>query len=479
MTGNGDQHTLWALLAGAFYVLGVLSAANALLYKRNTRSAIAWAVSCITLPYVAVPLYWLFGKRRFEGYVLARRSSNAQVRKLAKSLRSHSPDLTGLSDDIRQMWRVFEKLAAMPFTRGNRVELLIDGEASFDAIFRKIDTAREYILIQFFIVRADNLGERIRETLARKAREGVRVYFLYDQIGSYSLPGRYVRSLQQAGIQVRAFKTTRGFPNRFQINFRNHRKMVLVDGDWVATGGVNIGDEYLGKSERFGYWRDTMIAVSGPAVQELQVSFSEDWYFLSGEVPEMSWELKAADSSDQSVLVLPMGPADELSTCSMVFTQAIHTAEERLWLTSPYFVPDGEIVRALQLAALRGVDVRILLPEKADHRLVHWASFTYLEELERTGVRFRRYQKGLLHEKVMLVDNAFAMVGSANLDNRSFYLNFELSLLVADSKFTEEVERMLERDLADSRESGSAEFREKGFFFLLLARASRLFSPVL
>lgn len=363
---------------------------------------------------------------------------------------------------------MFEKLAAMPFTRGNRVELLIDGEASFEAILREIETAREYILVQFFIVRAYGLGERIRKALARKVEEGVRVYFMYDQIGSYSLSGAYVRSLEEAGIKVRAFRTTRGLTNRFQINFRNHRKMVLVDGRWVAAGGVNIGGEYLGRSGRWGYWRDTMVSVSGPAVQELQVSFSEDWYFLSGEFPEMDWKPRAADSSDQSVLVLPMGPADEFSTCSMVFTQAIHAADERLWITSPYFVPDQEIVRALQLAALRGVDVRVLVPETADHRLVHWASFTYLEEMERTGVEFHRYQKGLLHEKVMLVDNTFAMVGSANLDNRSFYLNFELNTLVADRKFASDVERMLEADLAHSRESGIAEFREKGFLFLLL-----------
>jgi cardiolipin synthase len=174
-----------------------------------------------------------------------------------------------------------------------------------------------------------------------------------------------------------------------------------------------------------------------------------------------------------------MGPADELSTCSMVFTQAIHAAEERLWITSPYFVPDGEIVRALQLAALRGVDVRILLPERADHRLVYWASFTFLEELEGTGVKFLRYQKGLLHQKVMLVDDTFAMVGSANLDNRSFYLNFELSLLVADREFARAVEEMLEEDLAHGRVAGSRDLKEKGFLFLLLARVSRLFAPVL
>ena len=474
-----EQHFLWALLAGAFFVLGILSAVSALLSKRSSGSAIAWAVSCLTFPYLAVPLYWVFGRRRFHGYVLARRSKNAHVREMATPLRHHAPKQTVQSREIQQVCRVFEKLVAMPFTRGNRVELLIDGEASFEAILSEMEKAREYILVQFFIVRADRVGQRVKETLARKALEGVRVYFIYDPIGSHALPRRYVRFLQEAGVQILPFKTTRGFTNRFQVNFRNHRKMVLVDGRWVATGGANIGDEYLGRSRRFGYWRDTMVSITGPAVQELQVSFAEDWFFLHGDIPEMNWHPEREEEADQSVLVLPMGPADDLSTCSMVFTQAIHAAEKRLWITSPYFVPDQEIVRALQLAAIRGVDVQILLPEKPDHRVVYWASFTYLERLEKTGVRFRRYQKGFLHQKVMLVDDTFAMVGSANLDNRSFHLNFELSIMVADRKFGGAVAKMLKADLANAREAGSADLKEKGLLFLLLARASRLFSPIL
>lgn len=477
--GNSEPHFLWALLAGAFYVLGVLSAISALLSKRSSGSAIAWAVSCLTFPYLAVPAYWVFGRRRFHGYVLARRSKTIPVRELAVPLPHHLPEQRLYSREIQQVYRVFQKLAGMPFTRGNQVELLVDVEAAFEAIFREMEKAREYILVQFFIVRADGLGERVREILARKAGEGVRVYFIYDPIGSHALPRQYVRSLREAGVQILPFKTAWGFTNRFQINFRNHRKMVLVDGRWVATGGANIGDEYLGRSRRFGYWRDTMVSITGPAVQDVQVSFAEDWFFLSGDIPEMNWHPEGEEEADQSVLVLPTGPADDLSTCSMVFTQAIHAAEKRLWITSPYFVPDQEIVRALQLAAIRGVDVQILLPEKPDHKVVYWASFTYLERLEKTGVQFRRYQKGFLHQKVMLVDDTFAMVGSANLDNRSFHLNFELNIMVADRKFSGAVEKMLKVDLANGRKAGSADLKEKGLLFLLLARASRLFSPIL
>jgi cardiolipin synthase len=229
----------------------------------------------------------------------------------------------------------------------------------------------------------------------------------------------------------------------------------------------------------FGYWRDTMVAVEGPAVQEVQLAFVQDWFFVSGQVPELEWRPENAKEGDRSVQVFATGPADDLPRCSMMFTEAIHAAESRLWITSPYFVPDNEISRALQLAALRGVDVRILLPCKPDHRVVHWASFTYLDELERTGVRFFRYTKGLLHEKVVLVDDSLVLVGSVNTDNRSFYLNFELTLLVADRGFAGEVERMLRADFDNSRPADGDAFKERSVWFRLLARLSRLLSPVL
>lgn len=474
-----NEHILWALTAGAIHVAGVLSAVNALLTPRSSQSAIAWAISCVTFPYLAVPAYWLLGRNRFHGYVLARRSSKSRLRKRVKGLREYAPGESGLPRELSQSCQAFERLAAMPFTQGNTVNLLVDGEPAFEAIFREIERARDYIFVQFFIVRSDALGQRMREALRAKVKQGVRAYFLYDRIGSHALSSRFVESLREAGVRVQAFKPPRGWSNRFQINFRNHRKMVVVDGRWAATGGMNLGEEYCGHSKQFGYWRDTMVEVTGPAVQEIQLSFAEDWFFLTQSVPKLNWSPADPEEGKQAVLVLPTGPADELHSCSMMFTQAIHAAQTRLWITNPYFVPDNEIVRALQLAALRGVDVRMLLPSKANHLLVHWASCTYLEDLKRTGVRFLRYTKGLLHEKVMLVDDGLALVGTANTDNRSFYLNFELTLLVADRHFASDVEAMFHDDFEHSRETGNESLNDRGLFFQIAARLSRLLSPVL
>lgn len=466
-------------IAILLHILGILSAISALLRKQSSQSAIAWAISCVTFPYLAVPAYWILGKDRFHGYVNELRISNREMTDFVAELKKHIPRHAGLPDDFQQSCRVFEHLAEMPFTSDNRIDLIIDGEDFFEEVFRRIGVAKDYILLQFFIVRADPLGERLRDALLAKVKEGVRVYFLYDQIGSHRLSKDFIASMRRAGVDMRAFKTSRNWTTRFQINFRNHRKVVVVDGRWAASGGANLGEEYCGKSERFGYWRDTMVAVEGPAVQEIQLSFAKDWFFVADSVPEMLWTTASVDDGDHSVLAIPTGPADRLENCNMMITEAINTAEERLWISSPYFVPDDSVLRALQLAALRGVDVRILLPMKPDHKMVYWASFTFLDELESAGVKFFRYGKGMLHQKVLLIDDYLSMIGSCNMDNRSLYLNFEIMVLTVNRGFAADVYAMLREDFGHSQTSGSDDYRQRGLAFRLIARLSRLFSPVL
>jgi cardiolipin synthase len=324
------------------------------------------------------------------------------------------------------------------------------------------------------------LGRRLQRLLIEKAREGVRVYFLYDEVGSHKLPRSYIRALREAGVEAYDFHTRQGPRNRFQINFRNHRKVVVVDGRAGWIGGHNVGDEYLGRSEKFGRWRDTHLRIEGPAVLAAQLAFVEDWNWASGRLPEVSWTPHPApDGSDASVLILPTGPADQFESAALMFTHAINTARERIWITSPYFVPDEGTMGALQLAALRGVEVRVLIPDEPDHLLVYLAAFTYFDEALGAGVEVFKYQEGFLHQKVVLIDDAAAAVGTANFDNRSFRLNFEITALVGDSTFVGEVEEMLEADFAASRPVGPEEFSSRPFWFRLAARVARLTSPVL
>ncbi len=461
----------------AFHLMGFLSSIDAVMSTRTSQGAIAWAVSLNTLPYVAVPAYWVLGRSRFEGYVTARRASEQELEEIEQAVEDRADDFQAAGDGTGAILAA-ERLADLPVLRGNRVELLIDGKATFDSIFQGIDSAQRYILVQFFIVKDDELGRKLQEKLIARSREGVRVYFLYDEVGSHDLPGSYLETLRNAGVEIYDFHTRKGPRNRFQINFRNHRKIVVVDGRTAWIGGHNVGDEYLGKGP-LGPWRDTHIRIEGPAALAAQLSFLEDWHWATGATPEVDWAAVPVAEDGVDVLVIPSGPADPLETAGLMFTHAIHSARERIWIASPYFVPDEAVMQALQLAGLRGVDVRILIPDEPDHLLVFLAAYSYFEKAGLTGVRFYRYRKGFLHEKVMLIDDGVATVGTANFDNRSFRLNFEITAFVLDSEFASRVERMFLDDFADAREMKPEDYEDRPFWFRLGVHLARLTAPIL
>ena len=371
------------------------------------------------------------------------------------------------------------RLAGKPVMQGNKSRLLIDGRTTFRSIFEGIESAEQYILVLFFIIKDDAIGRELQSRLIQKAKENVKVYFLYDEIGSHKLPRSYLLEMQTAGVVTSAFHSTRGKANRFQLNFRNHRKIVVVDGKIAYVGGHNVGDEYLGRHAQFGPWRDTHVKIEGPLVQAIQFCFVEDWYWATRKVPELNWELNRAADGNENALLIASGPADNLETCGLMFVQAINAATKRVWIASPYFVPDLQALGALKLAALRGVDVRILLPEKPDHRTVHLASFSYFQDTLPLGIKLYRYTAGFMHQKVFLIDSSCAAVGTANLDNRSFRLNFEITLLNYDPGFVTEVEAMLENDFSRSRPVTMEEYSERSFFFKLAVRSARLLAPIL
>lgn len=471
---------LFAVLVTVLHLTGLAMAVVPLLNARTPQGAIAWSLFLVMFPLLGLPLYFVFGERKFVGYVRARRAGRQPLQGLAQSVAArHLPALKADFGGQEKDLSVFEGLAAMPFTSGNRGRLLIDGEATFEAIFAGIEAAQEYLLVQFYIVHDDEIGRELQARLIARARSGVRIHFMYDAIGCFDLPEAWLTRLREAGIAVQAFHgRTRRHPHRYQLNFRNHRKIVVADGLIAWVGGHNVGDEYLGRDPKLSPWRDTHVEIRGPAVLGIQLAFLEDWNAMTGEIPQLAWEV-APQPENQRVLVLPSGPADALETCGLMFAEIIHMARKRLWIVSPYFVPDDTIVSALQLAALRGVDVRLMIPEKADHRLVHMAGFAYLEETLPVGIRIFRYQNGFLHQKVFLMDDTLAGVGTANLDNRSFRLNFEIFLLFADRDFVRDTQFMLEADFRQCRELHMHEVERLPRIFHLGARVARLFAPVL
>ncbi|WEY40178.1 MULTISPECIES: cardiolipin synthase [Paraburkholderia] len=463
------------------HILGVIAACHAILNTRTSQGAIAWAVSLTAMPYFTLIPYLFLGRSKFEGYADARRLRNESLRS-----RAHPPEWDSMGSSGAKpadalgtsVIRSFTRLGGMPFLPGNSVRTLVNGDATFAAILEAIGEAERYVIVQFFIVRADALGEMLKDVLLACAKRGVRVYFLYDSIGSFDLPHRYVSALRAGGVEVHPFATNRRFVNRFQLNFRNHRKIVVVDGARAFVGGHNVGVEYLGANPRLSPWRDTHIEVRGPAVASIQFVFTEDWYWATQQLPPLD-SPPATHSDDMHCLVLPSGPADRQETCSLFFVEAINAARKRIWITTPYLVPDEAVFSALRLAVLRGVDVRIMIPSRRDHYVVFEASKLYAWDAIRAGIRIFRYRPGFLHQKVVLIDDVAAAVGSANLDNRSFRLNFEIMVLTVDQAFAAEVEAMLQHDFDEAFEIDRTEYRNAPAWRKMTMHVARLFAPIL
>ncbi|WP_428926390.1 cardiolipin synthase [Marinibacterium sp. SX1] len=463
------------LLTLAVLLASLWSAWKAVRTARTPQGAVGWVVFLLTAPYIALVAYLFLGHHRYRHYLVSRRESGRVIEAAGdfavRFAPGHAPD--GLNP------RPFEKLAAMGATRGNDMQLLIDGDATFEALFAAIDGAQRYILAQFFIIHDDEIGRAFADRLIQAADRGVTVRLIFDPIGSRTLPVDYLRRLRDAGVKVPGKRKLSRRAGRLQMNYRNHRKTLIVDGRQGFTGGLNVGDEYLGRDPKFGHWRDTFVRLTGPIVSQLQLVFAEDWHWGTGEtlISPLHWEPEPAEA-DMTGLILPAGPADDMETGTLFFLSAIVAAKHRLWVASPYFVPDTDILSALKQAALRGVDVRILVPDAIDHTLPWLAAFAAFDECRAAGVEIWRYGDGFLHEKVVLVDDSMAAVGSMNMDNRSFRLNFETMAVLFDSRAARDVAAMLEADFAQAWKLDRPLSRQK-LGIRLGAPFARLFAPLL
>ena len=457
------------------HIAGVIAAAHALMHTRTSQGAVAWVFGLVLLPYFSLLPYLFLGSKHFTGYVELHHSRVARRRKLDDAdqldlVKQYPPD------PAAQRYTAISAMLGVPFLGGHRLRLLIDGEATFAAIFSAIATAEYYVLVQFFIIKDDALGRRLQAALLERAAAGVSVYLLYDGVGSHDLPSSYGNILRAGGVQVHPFATRR-WRNRFQLNFRNHRKIVVVDGSRGFVGGLNVGEEYLGLKPPLAPWRDTHMELQGPAVGDLQLAFDENWHWITGQ--QLTLLPPRPTNGSATSLIAATGPADAQETCSLFFVQLIHAAQKRIWLTTPYLVPDQALIAALQLAVFRGVDVRIMLPCRPDHRTVFLASTLYAHEVVRAGIHVFRYQPGFIHQKVMLIDDNTAAIGSMNMDNRSLRLNFEIAALNIDVAFASEVETMLQEDFKQATEIGTEEYARSSYLQRVAMHVARLFGPVL
>ena len=468
-----------AAIVSAFYIAGILSAIHASMTARTAQGAVAWAVSLVSFPFVAVPAYLVLGRNKFEGMSDAFNARQDEIDEVLDEFRDRLHPWAIPPQQEPSWYEAARRLSGFELTRDNRVDLLINGQATFDSILAGVAQAEDYVLFQFYMFHDDELGRQVKAALSARARAGVRVYVLYDEVGSGGLPKAYAQDLRAAGVEVSSFKPTQGWGNRFQLNFRNHRKMVVVDGKVAWVGGHNVGDEYMGRDPDFSPWRDTHVRIEGPAALQLQITILSDWYWATRELPVLNWDPHTLPDAAQNVMILPTGPAAEFETASLFFVSALSAAKKRIWLSAPYFVPDDAVMKALQLAALRGVDVRIITTGKPDSLPVYLAAFHYIAQLRGLGIRFYAYTPGFMHQKVMLVDDLVSAVGTHNFDNRSFRLNFEVTAVIVDEAFAHEMEAMFEQDFRHAEPIDPDALEQKPLWWRASVQLSRLAAPVL
>jgi cardiolipin synthase len=469
------QTTIITIVIVLLEVVAIYFAFKAVANSRTPQGSVAWVVFLIAAPYAGIPAYLFLGNFRFKGYVIARQESEEVVEGVAEFAKTH----LALGDDDVVGYPGFEKIAEAPIIGGNAVDLLIDGQQTFDAIFEAIDKAKIYVLAQFYIIKDDELGKVFQQRLIDCAGRGVKVRLLYDSVGCVKLPKSYLDTLQKNGVEIMDAHALKGPKTRFQINFRNHRKTVVIDGETAFTGGFNVGDEYMGRDPKFGNWRDTHCFLRGPVVAQLQLVFAEDWYWATEIklISELKWEPKRA-KEDMDALIMATGPADKMDSGSLYFCASITAAKKRVWIASPYFVPENDIMTVLKLAALRGVDVRILVPDAIDHKIVWLAAFAYFDEMIDVGVQIWRYTDGFMHQKVLVVDESIASIGTTNLDNRSCRLNFEATAMFFDKRPARKVAKMLEEDFKKSFQL-TTKLKDQPMVKRLGAPVARLFAPLL
>lgn len=367
------------------------------------------------------------------------------------------------------------------YTQDNDVRFFVDGQSKFEALLNDIRAAKHHIHMEYYIIRDDKLGHAMMEALAQRARAGVEVRFLYDAVGSAWTRRSLFRPLSQAGGKVAAF-----FPSRIpylnvRMNNRNHRKLAVIDGAIGYVGGFNIGDEYIGQSPRFGHWRDTHLRVSGSAVMEMQALFLLDWNAANQEpIPdEFRYFPMPSEKGQIGMQIVSSGPNSTWEQIRNAYIRMIYSGKHTVFIQTPYFIPDESLLTALKTAALGGIDVRIMLPFRPDHRVVYWASKFYLGELLDVGVKCYLYKNGFLHAKTVVVDNTIASVGTANIDIRSFKLNFEVNALIYDTQKAVELGEIFEADLQDCVELTAADYRGRPHINKVVESCARLLSPIL
>ncbi len=483
----------WFAIAAVLEIALCLFAIFHILRTRKTPMAmLSWILGILLFPFVGVGIYFLLGERRVRRRARKKRKrvepiaqaiATASRKEMREEREVSPPEVASLplsEEGLLQLAGICTQLGSFPLTTGNKVQVFTSALEVYENLLQAIDGAEHHVHLEYYIFRPDQTGRLFRDHLVEKAREGIEVRLLLDGIGSFTTRFGFMRPLLEAGARVEVFLPAIPLRRPWHINCRNHRKIAVVDGKTAYTGSQNIGDEHRGILHPRGPWKETHLRVDGPAAQQLQDVFIEDWFFACREDLTSSEYLNLQPPQGDSLIqIVPSGPDQEESILTHIFFSALSLARESIRIRTPYFVPHPGLILALQNAAYRGVKVEIIIPSKTDNQLVLWAGRSYYQELLRSGVHIYEYEKGMLHSKTVNIDDRWSLIGSANMDVRSFLLNFEVTANIFDEKAAGVLEKEFRVDLAQCREVPLHGSTPGPILPSLLEGAARLFSPLL
>lgn len=474
------------LLASVMLINFILAFTVIFLERKNASSTWAWIMVLFFIPILGFLLYLVFGRKLSNRYEFKWNKKRKQgvEKEVAEQLKKIKNNNFTFKQDVlkeyQDLYYLHLKHNNALYSQDNDIEIFTDGTDKFKSLITDLEEAKDHIHLLYYIIREDQLGTKIANVLIKKAQLGIEVRMLYDDMGSRSLSNKFIKRLEAAGVQVDAFFPPLIPKINFKLNFRNHRKLAIIDGKIGYIGGFNIGDEYLGKSRKFGYWRDTHLRINGNAVKDMQNRFILDWNQASRNVIGYDKRFYVGEAQgDVGVQIVSSGPDSEWEQIKYGYIKMILMAKEYVYIQTPYFIPDESLMDALRIAALSGVKIKLMIPNKPDHPFVYWATLSHVGELLKENAEVYLYQNGFLHAKTLVVDGKIASVGTANIDVRSFRLNFEVNAFLYDTEIAEKLVGIFEEDIKLSTQMTQRLYEKRSIGIKFKESISRLLSPIL
>jgi cardiolipin synthase len=482
-----ELFTINTLLFVVYVADVIIALVVVFLERKNPSATLAWIMILFLFPIGGIILYFLLSQNiaKKKIYRLTENERASIEQPLQEQIAEMKRDGYTFDDPRINKWKdlvlLNQNYAASYMTSDNRIEIITDGNHLLDSLLEDISKAREYVNVQFFIVKPDAAGHRLIDALTAKAAEGVKVRFLLDALGSRDITPRILEEFKRVGGTYAYFFPSRFSRFNFRFNYRNHRKVAVIDGRIGYLGGFNIGNEYLGKKKKFGYWRDTHIRVIGDCIHSLNATFDLDWRLASREniALDVAYDLKINDVGNTAIQIVSSGPDSLRQEIRHAYIKMMSSAKKNIYIQSPYFIPDNSVFDALQNAANSGVDVRIMIPSVPDHIFVYWGTYYYCGLLLKSGVKVYIYDKGFLHAKTMSVDGEVCSVGTANFDIRSFKLNFETNAVILDPEEAYKLEAVFIQDMTECHELTRSLYNKRSYWIRFKEGIAKLISDLL